>query len=686
MFSKKFWTKALTTALSITALAGLASCSVSNTLSEEEKLLPETAQIAKATVTSSGLDKTGVMLQGFTWASSSSAANWYSTVSSKASEIKNTFSYVWFPPASVSASINGYLPTELNNLNSAYGSESALRTAINDIKPAKAIADVVINHRCGSTDWGDFRNPQWNDDFWSICYEDEGFSNSQAMINSSRRGNADTGDGYGSGRDLDHTNYDVQNGIISWMNNVLRGVGFVGWRYDFVKGYSGYYVGKYDAATNAEFSVGEYWPTDGFNPSNTYAWSSQMQNWVNNTATGGYKSRVFDFVLKGNLNYAFGYEGNAGLWDMSRLADANNMFRTMPEYAVTFIDNHDTGSTQRIWAIDESDIAPAYAFILTHPGYPCVAWQHYFTGSGSQFIAGNSVSGTGYNLRQHIDALIQIRKDCGICYDSRIEVLQASTYLYVAKIYGDKGTIIVKIGGDSYTPDSSYTSTYSGTNFGVWKQTGSSSSSGSSGSSSSTSATYKLTAKVDPGYGSAVYFTGAFNEGNNWQTAIRGTYDSSVGGWTLNVTGSNFEWKYMTGDYGLGSSVSTSTSGLTWQTGNNYTINDATLISGGSSSSGSSGSSTTKTVKLSATYDVGNGNAVYFTGSFNEGASWQTAVRGTWTSGNVWTATITVPGSNFEWKALKGAYSLGSTTSVSNLTWESGSNHNQSSTSVTPSF
>ena len=142
----------------------------------------------------------------------------------------------------------------------------------------------------------------------------------------------------------------------------------------------------------------------------------------------------------------------------------------------------------------------------------------------------------------------------------------------------------------------------------------------------------------------------------------------------------------MTGDYALGSSVSTSTSGLTWQTGNNYTINDATLISGGSSSSGSSGSSTTKTVKLSATYDVGNGNAVYFTGSFNEGASWQTAVRGTWTSGNVWTATITVPGSNFEWKALKGAYSLGSTTSVSNLTWESGSNHNQSSTSVTPSF
>ena len=696
MLSKKLWSRALRIAFSATVLAGLASCTVDSNFSEKngaasQSELPEIAHTSRSTLTANGLDKTGVMLQGFTWSSSSSAANWYSTVSSKASEIKNTFSYVWFPPASVSASINGYLPTQLNNLNSAYGSESALRTAISDIKPAKAIADIVINHRCGTTDWGDFTNPSWNDNFYSICSDDEGFWNSAAMQASSKRGNPDTGDGYGSGRDLDHTNYDVQNGIISWMNNVMKNVGFVGWRYDFVKGYSGYYVGKYDYATNAEFSVGEYWPTDGFNPSNTSSWSNQMQNWVNDTASGGWKSRVFDFVLKGNLNYAFGYEGNTGLWDMSRLADANNMFRCMPDYAVTFIDNHDTGSTQRIWAIDESDIAPAYAFILTHPGYPCVAWQHYFTGNESQFIAGKSVSGTGYNLRQHIDALISIRKECGICYDSKIEVLQASTYLYVAKIQGDKNTIIVKIGGQDYTPDSSYTSVYSGTNFGVWKQTGSSS---SSGSSTSTAATYKLVAKVDPGYGSAVFFTGAFNEGNSWQTAIRGTYDSSVGGWYANVTGSNFEWKYMTGDYSLGSSVSTSTSGLTWQTGNNYTIADATLISSGSSSSsGSSGSSSsgssqtqTKTVKLSATYDTGNGNAVYFTGSFDEGKSWQTAVRGTWTSGNVWTATVTVTGSSFEWKALKGSYSLGATTSVSGLTWESGSNHNQNSTSVTPSF
>jgi hypothetical protein len=49
------------------------------------------------------------------------------------------------------------------------------------------------------------------------------------------------------------------------------------------------------------------------------------------------------------------------------------------------------------------------------------------------------------------------------------------------------------------------------------------------------------------------------------------------------------------------------------------------------------------------------GNAVYFTGAFDEAANWTKAVKGTWSAGNVWKVTVTATeGQSFDWKALKG--------------------------------
>jgi alpha-amylase len=57
---------------------------------------------------------------------------------------------VWLPPPSDSVSPQGYLPRDLYNLNSAYGSEAELRECLNTLHDydLKAIADIVINHRC----------------------------------------------------------------------------------------------------------------------------------------------------------------------------------------------------------------------------------------------------------------------------------------------------------------------------------------------------------------------------------------------------------------------------------------------------------------------------------------------------------------------------------------------------------
>ncbi len=60
------------------------------------------------------------------------------------------FTSVWLPPPSDSVSPQGYLPRDIYNLNSAYGSEGELRELLYELHDheLKAVADIVINHRC----------------------------------------------------------------------------------------------------------------------------------------------------------------------------------------------------------------------------------------------------------------------------------------------------------------------------------------------------------------------------------------------------------------------------------------------------------------------------------------------------------------------------------------------------------
>lgn len=554
--------------------------------------------------------KTAVMLQGFTWNSAPRGTgwnkenpspywgNWYGIMKKNAASIKDTFEYVWFNPPSIcdSSSSEGYAPTELNDLNSYYGTADELKDVISAIKPAKAIADIVVNHRAGSTCWGDFTNPDWGVvkgvKYPAICSDDEAFNASSGdkdhMVGKPS-GAADTGATYGAYRDLDHTNTVVQDGIIAWMNDVLKPAGFVGWRYDYVKGFAGKYVGKYNAGSDAQFSVGEYWPSAGYNASSPSVWGNEIKNWISSTETGGQRSRAFDFALKGAMNSVFGCTwregsypnytsgGSSGSGNYALLADESNLYISQPSDAVTFIDNHDTGSNQGHWELNRNKIGAGYALILTHPGVPCVSWSHYFTfneggngdttypysglGAAQSYLAGNTVAGTEKTLREHIDYLIQLRKETGIEYDSVRTTLKAESSVYAAEITGTNGSLIVSIGG-SYTPSADgYAGNnpiYGGTNFKIWKK------------------------------------------------GVNGEYTS--GGET--------------------------------------------------------------TVELSVTNDCGDGNAMFFTGTFTEAETWTIAVRGTWSSGNVWKATVTVPSSGtFMWKALKGTYSSSETVAIKGNTW-----------------
>ena len=81
----------------------------------------------------------GVMLQAYNWNSCKLGKSWWKTIKSNSSMIKDKFEYVWFPPVSDSGSDNGYLPRQLNDLNSAYGSASDLIAAIS----ARTKADIL---------------------------------------------------------------------------------------------------------------------------------------------------------------------------------------------------------------------------------------------------------------------------------------------------------------------------------------------------------------------------------------------------------------------------------------------------------------------------------------------------------------------------------------------------------------
>ena len=92
----------------------------------------------------------------------------------------------------------------------------------------------------------------------------------------------------------------------------------------------------------------------------------------------------------------------------------------VPSRAMTFLDNHDTGSTQAFWPFPANHVLQGYAYLFTHPGMPCVLWDHYFD--------------WGLPLQAAIRALIRIRKENGIHSRSKVDILAADFFAYGAII------------------------------------------------------------------------------------------------------------------------------------------------------------------------------------------------------------------------------------------------------------
>ncbi|KAH9532111.1 hypothetical protein CY35_19G072200 [Sphagnum magellanicum] len=370
-----------------------------------------------------------LLFQGFNW-ESPKRYPWWTYLQSKVEELVELgVTDLWLPPASQSVDKNGYLPGQLYNLDaSRYGKSMELRDLIDMLHTHNicAIADIVINHRtAGHQDprghWNIFdggvedKRLAWG--AWAVVDDD--------AYDSGGQGHHDSGESYAAAPDLDHTQKQVQDELTDWMNWLRAEIGFDGWRFDYAKGYAPEFCGLYCERTNPTFSVGEVWTTlsyEGSRPSaNQDAHRQRLCDWID--GTGG-RVCAFDFTTKGILQAAVQDE----LW---RLQDSNGkppgLIGWWPQRAVTFVDNHDTGSTQRHWSFPDNKVAMGYAYILTHPGIPCIFYDHYFE----------------WDLKAQIQELVQIRKRNFINAESKVTILLAESDMYVANI-ADR--VILKLG------------------------------------------------------------------------------------------------------------------------------------------------------------------------------------------------------------------------------------------------
>ena len=383
----------------------------------------------------------GVMLQGFSW-DSYDYSQW-TVLEKQADDMKGFIDLVWLPQSGKcieTTQVMGYKPYYYFNQNSSFGTEAELRSLIAKFKAngIGAIADVVVNHR--NTDgWFTFPTETYNGVTYKmqptdICKNDDGGATAKQATKEgvSLSNNNDEGQDWDGCRDLDHNSANVQKIIKAYLKFLKEDMGYTGFRYDMVKGFSGTHVADYNDATGVEFSVGEYW--DG-NPS--------IINWINKTNK---KSAAFDFQFRYNVRDAVGVKDNkvVSAQNWSKLKSDYNLMHdaTYRQYAITFVENHDMQYRSADEQLDplKRDTLAANAYMLAMPGTPCVFQPHWRA------------------YKQEIKSMIEARKLAGITNMSNYTNKMAQTYCFANETTGNKAKLIVVVGNKTkaYTPSADY--------------------------------------------------------------------------------------------------------------------------------------------------------------------------------------------------------------------------------------
>lgn len=317
-----------------------------------------------------------VMMQAFYWDVEPRFA-WWDNLSERVPEWSEAgVDRIWIPsPAkgqsggySMGYDVSDYFDfgnyDQHGTVETRFGSRTELENLIatahsNDIE---VIADIVLNHNSGG---GLQYNPYRDYDTYTLF--DEANGNASGMFNRTYEdfypnsvSQYDPGSLFYEETNLDHHRERVQdwlwkdeNSVAKYYKNVM---GFDGWRFDYVKGFEPWVVKEWNEAVGG-FSVGENF--DG-NPDVLRAWIE---------ASG---SPAFDFSTFYKL------EESLDRFENLSILESDMLWKTNPEDAVTFTANHDTEKdSNEDNYIMSSNKMKAYAYILTHPGYPTIFYSDY---------------------------------------------------------------------------------------------------------------------------------------------------------------------------------------------------------------------------------------------------------------------------------------------------------------------
>ena len=361
----------------------------------------------------------GVMLQSFYW-NSYEDTQW-AALEAQASDLAANFDLIWIPQSgNCGGQSMGYDDLYwFTNYNSSFGNEAQLRSMIKTFKDLGlgTIADVVINHRRNLSSWTDFPSETYNGVTYQltnndICSDDEAAQNGYEV-----GPNKDTGENWPGMRDLDHKSENVQANVKAYLKFLLNDLGYVGFRYDMVKGYNASYTKMYNEDSKPQFSVGECWDS-----------SNTIKRWIDNT---GKTSAAFDFQFKyvvrnatDKNDWSYLAQKNDGNWPLVSSDYNEGAYR---QWAVTFVENHDTevrpdGSSNGPL---RRDTLAANAYMLAMPGTPCVFLKHWQA------------------YKPEIRAMIAARKQAGITNVSEYRNVVSTKTLY-ANIVDDK--LLVAVG------------------------------------------------------------------------------------------------------------------------------------------------------------------------------------------------------------------------------------------------
>ncbi len=388
----------------------------------------------------------GTMFQYFEWFMGHLESNLWIHLKEDAKHLKSIgVTSVWIPPVFKATSIfdTGYGIYDLYDLGefnqkgsikTKYGTKKELIEAIHELHEngIQVYADVVLNHKANGDEketfmarevdpsdrtktitepyeiesWTKFnfpgRNQQYSSFKWNwshfsgtdfnsrdnkrAIYMIEGINKGWSKGVAHEKGNYD----YLMFNNIDYKHPDVVKEVRDWALWFVNETNVDGFRFDAVKHINDYFIRDLIKKVKGEYrsdfyTVGEYWSQD----------TNEINEYLKNTA---YEMDLFDVKLHFNLYTA---SKSNDQYDMRKIFKGT-LVKEYPDYAVTFVDNHDSQPSQAMESWVNAWFKPlAYALILLRKdGYPTVFYGDYYGINAQEYIEGHKAL---------IDTLLYIR-------------------------------------------------------------------------------------------------------------------------------------------------------------------------------------------------------------------------------------------------------------------------------------